>query len=77
MLFRGDDETRVVHNADEKAAALAVGFRAKWLPCDGPSPEQAAAPVEKPAAVVDAAAATPAPVVPERKKPGRKPKPKE
>lgn len=45
MLFKGD-ETRVVANADQKAAALADGWETRWLPCDGPKPEPDDAPTE-------------------------------
>lgn len=47
MLFKGD-ETRVVANADEKAAALADGWNARWIPSDGPRPEPAVAPSDPP-----------------------------
>ena len=41
MLFRGED-TIVVADAEQKAAALAEGYETRWLPCDGPRPEPAA-----------------------------------
>lgn len=38
MLFKGD-ETRVVADADQMAAALSGGWEKRWIPADGPRPE--------------------------------------
>lgn len=68
MLFRGDD-TRVVANADEKAAALADGWSVRLLP--GETADEYAMP-EALEALTDEAAADPAPAEPKKK--GRGPK---
>ena len=70
MVFRSDDDARVVHDADQMAAALADGYCKRWIPSDGPRPEQVDAPITKePAHVGDD--------TPEPKKRGRPAKPKE
>lgn len=52
MLFRegpAGEEQRVVKDADEKAATIAVGWTPRYIAwCDGPLPEPEPAPEPKP-----------------------------